>query len=179
MALKLSSRAESAYRLQQYGGAKTIDGVVKIPLKRFNDEGGSMIELMRLPQPAEALADFKLEQMNYSVLEPGVVKAFHVHRGQTDVWFVPPEDRVLLILADQREGSASLDVVQRIVLGDGNASMIVIPPGVAHGCRNIGADPARIIYYTDRLFSADPDHCDEGRLPWDFFGAEIWETPWD
>lgn len=178
MAIKLNQRAESAYRLQQYGGAAAIDGVRRIPLRRFNDEGGSMIELLRPSQRPEELAGFELAQMNYSVLHPGVVKAFHVHREQSDLWFVPPEDRVLLVLADMRAG-ASAETTQRLMLGDGNAGLTLIPPGVAHGCRNVGDRPARIIYFTDRLFSAEPESCDEGRLPWDFFGEEIWETPWD
>ena len=28
--------------------------------------------------------------MNYSVLEPLAIKAFHLHKRQTDVWYVPP-----------------------------------------------------------------------------------------
>ena len=106
-----------------------------------------------------------------------MIKAFHLHRRQTDVWFVPPEDRVLLVLVDTREGSPSGDRRLRIMLGDGNSRLVRIPPGVAHGCMNLGTEPARILYMTDLIFSPDPADCDEGRLPWDFAGEEIWETP--
>ena len=127
---------------------------------------------------AEAtLAGFEPVQVNYSSLQPGVIKAFHVHRRQTDVWFVPPEDRVLLLLVDVREGTSSAGQRQRMILGDGRPALVRIPPGVAHGCRNIGPDVARIVYFTDLAFSADPANCDEGRLPWDLVGAEVWETP--
>jgi len=30
-------------------------------------------------------------------MDPGVIKAFHLHRRQTDVWFVPPGDRMLRV----------------------------------------------------------------------------------
>ena len=50
-----------------------------------------------------------------------------------------------------------------------------IPPGVAHGCRNVGSNTARIVYMTDVHFSPDPDKTEEGRLPWDLIGEEIWE----
>ncbi len=54
-----------------------------------------------------------------------------------------------------------------------------IPNGVAHGCRNLGRDPASIIYFTDRHFASDPAECDEGRLPWDFLGKEVWDVSWE
>ena len=42
--------------------------------------------------------------------------------------------------------------------------------------RNLGTAPGRIIYFTDVHFSAEPSSCDEGRLPWDYAGADIWEV---
>ena len=35
--------------------------------------------------------------------------------------------------------------------------------------------PGAIIYFVDVQFSVGDD-CDEGRLPWDHFGAEVWEV---
>jgi dTDP-4-dehydrorhamnose 3,5-epimerase len=150
--------------------------VKPVELKRHHDDGGAMTELLRPGQdPPAGLEGFQVAQINYSTLQPEAIKAFHVHMEQTDVWFVPPEDRVLLVLLDVREGSSTEGVCERRILGDGTSSLIRIPPGVAHGCRNIGQSPARIIYCTDRLFSPDPEDCDEGRLPWDMVGAGVWE----
>jgi hypothetical protein len=64
----------------------------------------------------------------------------------------------------------------RLMLGDGASRLLRIPPGVAHGVRNLGAAVGRIIYFTDLHFSAEPSSCDEGRLPWDFAGTEVWEV---
>jgi dTDP-4-dehydrorhamnose 3,5-epimerase len=50
-----------------------------------------------------------------------------------------------------------------------------IPTGVAHGVRNLGSATGRIIYFVDVPFSPDPALCDEGRLPWDHAGADVWE----
>lgn len=177
--MKLNERAEKAYRLQAYGGATTIDGLERIDLRRFNDDGGSMTELLRMSGADGKVENFDLAQINYSVLQPGVVKAFHVHRRQTDIWFVPPEDRVLLGLVDLRDGSPTEGATQRVVLGDGRSSLMRIAPGIAHGCRNIGKDPARIVYFTDQLFEPDPDRCDEGRLSWDYAGKEFWDISWE
>ena len=178
--VKLVPAAEETFRHQDYARRPPIDGVAVHELKRFHDDGGSMTELSRFTggRP-DALTGFDLAQLNYSVLEPGVLKAFHVHRRQTDVWFVPPEDRVLLVLADVRAGSATERVVMKLVLGDGASILVRIPPGVAHGCKNIGPAPARIVYMTDVSFDPAPGSTDEGRLPWDLLGAEIWEPAKD
>jgi len=174
--MKLSQEIRALFKLQDYGKRPGIDGVAVIPLKRFHDDGGAMTELARLEVGrAEALPGFTVAQINYSTLEPGVVKAFHVHQRQTDVWYVPPEDRVVLVLVDVRAGSPTEKIATKLILGDGASSLVRIPPGVAHGCRNVGSNTARIVYMTDVHFSPDPDKTEEGRLPWDLIGEEIWE----
>jgi dTDP-4-dehydrorhamnose 3,5-epimerase len=116
-----------------------------------------------------------VRQVNYSEMEPGAIKAFHMHFRQTDVWYVPPCDKLLLVLHDCRNDSPTEGKTMRFVLGDGKDRLVRIPPGVAHGARNIGPERGRILYMVDVLFSVDPDECDEGRLPWDHLGADIWE----
>jgi dTDP-4-dehydrorhamnose 3,5-epimerase len=176
--MKLSPEIESIYKLQSYGAEGDIEGVAVIPLRRFHDQGGAMTELLRLREaPPQGLDGFEAVQINYSTLHPGAIKAFHVHREQTDIWFVPPEDRLLLVLVDVRDGSPTAGRRKKLLLGDGNSALVRIPPGVAHGCRNVGLVTARVIYMTDRVFSPEPDLCDEGRLPWDFAGADIWDPP--
>ena len=175
--MRLNSKAESLYRLQGYGERPFIEGVTIHELRRFNDDGGAMTELLRFADGAALDLDgFRPAQINYSCLQPSAIKAFHVHLKQTDVWFVPPEDRVLVVLVDTRGDSPTAGQRIRTMLGDGNSTLLRIPPGVAHGCRNLGGHTARIIYVTDRHFSPEPDECDEGRLPWDLVGEEIWDA---
>ncbi|MCA8974819.1 MAG: dTDP-4-dehydrorhamnose 3,5-epimerase family protein [Planctomycetes bacterium] len=172
----INADARAAFFVQDYSGHKRIDGVEIVELKRFNDDGGAITELGRFGAGMHAaLPGFECRQANYSEMEPGVIKAFHMHHRQTDVWYVPPSDRLLLVLHDCREGSPSEGVTMRFMLGDGKDRLVRIPPGVAHGARNIGAAPGRIIYMVDVQFSPDPDDCDEGRLPWDHLGADVWE----
>ena len=174
---EFSPNARQSYAVQDYSGQASIAGVEIIPLRRFNDDGGSMTELGRLDGGLhQGVPAFDVRQVNYSVMEPLAIKAFHLHKRQTDVWFVPPSDKLLLVLGDVRAGSETEGEVRRIVLGDGNSALIRIPPGVAHGAKNLRpATPSTIIYFVDVQFSAD-DECDEGRLPWDHFGAEVWEV---
>lgn len=173
---EFSADARRAFTVQDYDPAAPIEGVEIIELKRHHDDGGALTELGRFTDGRHAgVPGFTMRQINYSELEPGVIKAFHLHGRQTDVWYVPPTDRVLVVLIDVRQGSKSEGVRRRVMLGAGASRLLRIPPGVAHGARNLAAVPGRIIYFTDLHFSVAPAECDEGRLPWDFAGADIWE----
>jgi dTDP-4-dehydrorhamnose 3,5-epimerase len=175
--MELSRDAKQAFRLQAYGPAPLIEGVTLVSLTRHADDGGSLTELLRLTDGRPAgLTDFSVRQINYSEVAPGAIKAFHLHARQTDVWYSPPADRMLVVLLDVREGSRTEGARARLMLGDGASRLLRIPPGVAHGVRNLGQTTGHIIYFTDVHFSAEPASCDEGRLPWDFAGADVWEV---
>jgi dTDP-4-dehydrorhamnose 3,5-epimerase-like enzyme len=175
--MDLTPEAKRAYSVQSYDPAPVIDGVQIVELRRFNDDGGALTELGRLTAGLHAgLAGFQVKQVNYSEMEPGAIKAFHLHRTQTDVWFVPPTDKMLLVLLDVRAGSPTENARRRLVLGDGASRLVRIPPGVAHGVKNLADSRGRIVYFVDTHFSPAPEQCEEGRLPWDFAGAEIWDV---
>ena len=174
--MDFTSDAKRAFHLQSYAAAPTIDGVRIVELKRHADDGGSMTELARLVDGhPEAFGDFTVRQVNYSEMAPGALKAFHLHQRQTDVWYVPPSDRLLIVLLDVRQHSRTEGARMRLMLGNGGSRLLAIPPGVAHGARNLGSETGRIIYFTDVHFSAEPSACDEGRLPWDFAGPDVWD----
>ncbi len=174
--MELSGEAARQFRLQDYSPKPAIKGVEVVGLSRHTDDGGSFTELGRFTAGVSAaFPGFVLAQANYSELEPGAIKAFHLHRRQTDVWFVPSGDKLLLVLVDVRAGSPTEGTQMRLVLGDGHLRAVLIPPGVAHGVRNLGQTRGRIIYFADTHFSPAPESCDEGRLPWDFAGADVWE----
>jgi dTDP-4-dehydrorhamnose 3,5-epimerase len=148
-----------------------------VPLARHHDDGGALTELARLTDGrAAGLGDFTVRQINYGEVAPGAIKAFHLHRRQTDVWYVPPADRMLVVLVDVRQGSPTEGAQLRLVLGDGTSRLLRIPPGVAHGVRNLAGTTGRLIYLVDAQFSPGPETCDEGRLPWDFAGPAVWDV---
>ena len=59
-------------------------------------------------------------------------------------------------LLDVRADSPSKNVQRRLVLGDGASRLVRIPPGVAHGVKNLGQSRGRIIYFVDTQFSPAP-----------------------
>jgi dTDP-4-dehydrorhamnose 3,5-epimerase len=105
-------------------------------------------------------------------MEPGTIKAWHLHERQDDLWFVPPQSRLLVGLLDVREGSPSYDVPMRFVMGAGKARLLFIPRGVAHGVANLTQQPASVLYFATEPFNSA--HPDEHRLPWDTLGPDFW-----
>lgn len=158
---------------QQYGKMHEIEGVRLIGLRAFHDEGGDFCEIGRLSDGMFAgLPHFQARQLNYAYLEPGVIKAWHLHRRQDDLWFVPPADRLLVGLLDVRDDSRTKNARQRFTLGAGEPRLLFIPAGVAHGVANVSGRPASMLYLVSQVFDASSS--DEHRLPADLLGADFW-----
>jgi dTDP-4-dehydrorhamnose 3,5-epimerase len=137
-----------------------IDGVSIKPLVRHTDERGYFLEVLR--NDDELLERFG--QSSYTLTYPGVIKAFHWHEKQYDLWFIcRGEARV--VLYDMREGSPTFHKVQQVFAGEREPQLIVIPPGVAHGYQVLGTEPVCLFYHTTESY--DPGHPDEGRIPFD------------
>jgi dTDP-4-dehydrorhamnose 3,5-epimerase len=162
---------------QSYAPRPPIAGVTLGEISVFRGPDGLFAEIARLDaeRQVEGVAGFRPIQWNWSLLEPGAVKAWHLHLDQDDLWIVPPDSALLVGLADLRRHSPTASTVQRLALGGGRCHRLLIPRGVAHGVANLGARPQAMLYAVNRFFSADPETTDEWRLPWDRFGASFWE----
>lgn len=178
--------ADNVLTTQSYSPNLRIADVEIFPLKRFHDDGGSFLEVSRFSLNGEVVLSgktvmvdsgttpFIIQQINHSYVVPGVVKAWHLHFKQEDLWFVPPGDRLLVGLYDLRKDSKTLGREMRFVLGDGEGQILLIPRGVAHGCTNLGQREMQLMYLVNQPFS--PDNPDENRLPWDaLVGKEFWQ----
>lgn len=161
--------------IQDYVRKGVIEGVQLLSLNHFVDDGGAFAEIARLDEEGnlQLLPHFKVRQTNYSVMLPGVIKAFHLHYNQEDVWFVMPYDRVLVGLFDAREKSPTYKTTMRFVMGAGKAQLLYLPRGVAHGLANVWQNPSTLVYFVNQHFNADCP--DEHRLPWNILGDNFWE----
>jgi dTDP-4-dehydrorhamnose 3,5-epimerase len=159
---------------QSYDRGPDIAGVQLVPLRVFSDEGGDFCEITRLEEDGSlrAFLGYRPAQISYSFMEPGTIKAWHLHQRQDDLWFLPPDGRVLVGLLDVRTSSESYRVSRRLTLGAGTASLLYIPRGVAHGVANLSSLPASLVYFANTAFSIDDP--DEHRLPFDLLGADFW-----
>ena len=138
---------------------KLIDGVRILPLALWPDDRGWFLEVARLGQGPVAEFDPATTQVSSALSYPGTIKAFHFHRHQTDYW-VPVAGMLQVALVDLRRGSRTFGVKNTIYVGQLRSWSIIVPPGVGHGYKVIGADPAVLVYVTNRVYNPE----DEGRI---------------
>jgi dTDP-4-dehydrorhamnose 3,5-epimerase len=142
------------------GGTKLIDGVKVKQLVRHCDDRGYFSEILR---DDEDIIDY-FGQASLSVSYPGVIKAFHYHEEQDDIWFFP-SGNAQVVLYDLRNNTQTNGETNVFYMGEDQPILLVIPKGVAHGYRVLGNKPATIIYFTTKSYNKeDPD---EKRIPWD------------
>jgi len=172
----LTDDASRALTRQSYAPRPPIDGVVVGEVSVLRSPDGLFAEIARLDgeHQVDGFPGFRPIQWNWSVLEPGAVKAWHLHLNQEDLWIVPPDSTLLVGLVDLRRGSPTVSHMQRLSLGAGRCHRLLIPRGVAHGMANLTTRSQAILYAVNRFFSPDPDTTDEWRLPWDRFGESFW-----
>jgi dTDP-4-dehydrorhamnose 3,5-epimerase len=137
-----------------------IEGVRIKKLMKYCDDRGFFMELIR--DDENLLTRFG--QASLSMSYPGVIKAFHYHEKQEDVWFFP-SGNAQVVLYDLRDDSKTKDQTDVYYMGEENPIVLIIPKGVAHGYRVLGEKPATIIYFTTESY--DPSNPDEERISWD------------
>ncbi|MBN1267933.1 MAG: dTDP-4-dehydrorhamnose 3,5-epimerase family protein [Anaerolineales bacterium] len=127
----------------------SIDGVEVRKLELYFDERGWLAELYRADEwPQETQP-----RMGYlSVTKPGVTRGPHEHVDQTDVFCFPGPGLFEIRLWDRRPESPSQGQAMKLTLGEGNPAVLVIPPGVVHGYRNISGVDALVINLPNRLY---------------------------
>ncbi len=95
---------------------------------------------------------------------PGVIKAFHWHHDQDDVWYVAA-GMARVVLHDLRPESPNCGQTQVVYAGEDNPVVILIPAGIAHGYQVLGTQPVILFYHVTHSYDrAQPD---EERIPFD------------
>lgn len=175
MKIRLDSNANAALAFQAYDRQSDIDGVTVTPLRKHRSLEGGFMEYLRITDGTieKLQPEFELRQISISWAVPGRINAFHVHPKeiQNEIWTVI-DGGLLVWLADVRADSPTNGVKRSVFLSGENPSQLYIPAGVAHGYK-AGSDGAVLIYSMDSQFDiSDPN---EGRLPWDFLGTDLWD----
>jgi dTDP-4-dehydrorhamnose 3,5-epimerase len=130
-----------------------IDGVAVRRAKVLPDERGRLGEIMRADDPWFE----KFGQVYFTTTYPGVVKAWHYHKKQTDHFYVI-KGTVKIALYDQRQDSVSHGVVNELYLGEHCPALVRIPPGVMHGWMCVSRTEAYILNVVSEMYNyASPD----------------------
>lgn len=133
-----------------------IEGVEIKKLAVHTDDRGWLMEFIN---PKDKLVK-DVGQITITETYPKVIKAFHYHKKQFDIWTVA-KGMIQAVLYDDRQKSKTRGETQVVFIGEKNPVAVKIPAGVIHGYKVLGAQPALIIYYTSRSY--DPK--DEFRTP--------------
>jgi dTDP-4-dehydrorhamnose 3,5-epimerase len=110
-----------------------IEGVKVKKLNPIPDERGRVMEVLRNDDEVFN----KFGQVYITTAYPGVVKAWHYHKIQTDLFCVL-KGMMKVVLYDARPDSKTLDEINEFFMGEQNPILICIPPMVYHGFKGIG-----------------------------------------
>lgn len=137
-----------------------IEDVKTKQLKVIPDERGRLTEMLR----SDDDLFIKFGQCYMTTTYPGVVKAWHYHKIQTDN-FVVVNGMFKVALYDTRDDSPTKGEVNEFFIGDFNPMLLQIPPGVYHGWKCISEREGVVVNVsTDTYNYKEPD---EYRLPFD------------
>jgi dTDP-4-dehydrorhamnose 3,5-epimerase len=134
-----------------------IDGVVIKKLKIIEDKRGWLMEILRCDDPQFK----KFGQVYLTTAYPGVVKAWHYHKKQTDN-FTCLHGTMKVVLYDGREGSPTNGEVMELTVNKENPILITVPPGIHHGFKAEGSEVAYFLSVPDLPYNYDEP--DEFRL---------------
>jgi len=109
------------------------------PLRRIPDERGAILHMLR----ADAPAFESFGEIYFSVVYPGVIKGWHIHRQMT-LNYAVPVGMVKLVCYDDREGSPTRGVLQELHVGELDYVLVTIPPLIWNGFKGEGDRPALV-----------------------------------
>jgi len=135
-----------------------IEGVVVRQLKPLVDERGWLMEILRKDWDVFE----KFGQVYITAAYPNVVKAWHMHKKQTD-HLACIAGMVKLVLYDDRNGSKTKGEINEFVIGEQNHALIKVPPKVWHGFKVISQKTALVMNAPTELYNYKAP--DEHRLP--------------
>jgi len=143
-----------------------IKDVLVKPLSQITDERGKIMHMLRADEPHFE----QFGEIYFSVVYPGVVKGWHLHKEMT-LNYAVISGMVKLVLYDPREDSPTKGEIQELFIGEDNYVLVKIPPGIWNGFKGAGTQPAivancaTIPHRPDEIERLDPFNND---IPYDW-----------
>lgn len=116
-----------------------VNDVKIIPLKKFVDERGAVMHMLRSDQ--DHFQGFG--EIYFSLINPGVIKGWKLHKKISQSMAVP-EGNVRMVVYDSRKESSTFGNFQIINFGSENYSLLQLPPNVWYAFQAISANHAII-----------------------------------
>ena len=143
-----------------------IKDVLVKPLSQITDERGKIMHMLRADDPHFE----KFGEIYFSIVYPGVVKGWHIHKEMT-LNYAVVFGTIKLVLYDPRQDSNTKGEIQELFIGEDNYVLVKIPPGIWNGFKGIGAKPAIVAncatlpHLPDEMERLDPINND---IPYDW-----------
>jgi dTDP-4-dehydrorhamnose 3,5-epimerase len=129
--------------------------------KFVDDRGWSLNDIYSMFPEGEC-------QINFSFMDPNVIKAWHRHKNQDDYFCVV---RGKAIVGTYNEDTEELT---RTIAGEHCPKVIRIPAGTWHGLSSIGDEPVCLLYLVTKKYN--PEEPDEERDHYKaFVPNDFWE----
>ncbi len=112
----------------------------------------------------------KFGEIYFSVVYPGVVKGWHIHKEMT-LNYAVISGMVKLVLYDPRDNSPTKGEIQELFIGEDNYVLVKIPHGIYNGFKGMGTKPAIVAncatlpHRPDEIERLDPSTTD---IPYDW-----------
>ena len=143
-----------------------IDGLRFRPTRPVSHEDGTIAEVARA---AWDEIDLPIVQVHITTTLPTRIRAWGLHQASTDRLFVV-RGLVSIVVYDAREESPTYGSLNEFRVSERNPGLLVIPPNLFHGWKNIGVDEAFIINMPSSQYEHEgPDALD---LPYESPVAE-------
>lgn len=137
-----------------------INGVAVKKLIPILDERGYLQECFR----SDWQMFEKFGQSYITVAFSNVIKAWHMHKIQTDN-MVCVSGNAKLVLCDNRKDMSTFKKINEIFFGEKTPLLVTIPPNIWHGFKAIGGKKIIVLNCPNELYNYD--NPDEYRLPYD------------
>lgn len=143
-----------------------IDGVTFRPTRPVPHDDGYLTEVARA---SWEILGKPLVQVHITTTFSGRIRAWGLHQHLTDRLFVVL-GLVKVVVFDGRQDSPTHGRINEFTASEKNPGLLIIPPKLYHGWKNIGPSEAVIINMPDRMYDHEqPDALD---LPWDSDAAQ-------
>lgn len=120
--------------------ARMIDGVRIAPRRIIPDERGKVMHALKATDPEFE----RFGEAYFSMVYPGVVKGWHLHRRMV-INYVVPVGMIKLVLFDDRPASRTRGQIMELYVGVDNYCLVQVPVGVWNGFKGVGTVPALVM----------------------------------
>lgn len=139
-----------------------IDGVIIKKISKNEDSRGWLAEFYRQDETA-----YRPVMAYVSLTKPGVARGPHEHKRQSDGFVFIGPGNFELHLWDRRPASATKDEYLKLTAGEDNPLLVIVPPGVAHGYKNISKADAWCLNIPDKLYRGQGKQEEADEIRWE------------